>query len=1176
VSNPGTSFRDVDVEDTDVDRGGSRVPQSVAVRARADRARAEPVLAVLVCHDGAQWLREALSALRRCSPRPRHVLAVDTGSLDSTPELLAEAATGEHAVLDGVLTLDRATGFGAAVNAAVAEGVTRWGDPGRWIWLLHDDCAPEPDCLGVLLRSADLSASAALLGPLALDWADPRLVVEVGLSTDASGHRQTGVGPTELDWGRLRGRARAADEHEMFEQSTEVLAVSSAGALVERTVWTEVGGYDPALPLLRDDVDFGWRVNRAGRVALCVPSARLRHARAVTRGLRAPDALVGTSVRAADRAHGLRTVLVNCMTAGFLVGLPRLLLLCLLRAVGFTVLRRLADARAELGAIGYLLGGRAGLRAARSTRSATVAEGGRHVRGLLTSRTTRLRNLFRSGLTGWVRRRAAADAALAAGHGPDETPGGTPGGTDVDVPDTRPAALPPGVLGWLPAGSDRDAWSAPDTAAPRPVGPAALPAGALGRRGIAARRAGGLRRPAIAVAVAVADAEALPRGRRPSPRPRPSPVPRDGSVPRHQDLMLVEVGRGRVLAQLLLAQPVLLFVGLAVVSLVTNAGRLGVHLAGGALLPAQGLAATWSEYLASWHAVAGGTSAPAPAALAVLGALGTVLYPLGGPRTALAVLLLGDAPLAGVLAYAATRRLPVRRWVRAMIAAAYALLPPATTAVAQGRLDVVVVHILLPTVLVGVVGVLNPSARGRPAASWLSAAAGSALGLAVIGAFAPLVHGLVVLIALVGFVVVPGGLGDGRRRVAALFAVVLLPLALLVPWPAVVLAHPSVVLSGVTGVVSTPSARAALGPAEGWVVGLVVLVAVALRPRRTVLPGLAVALLGAVTSTLVAGATATPAAGISAQRFWAGAPMIVVGCGLLWALLGACRTDQPPVGPRAVRALAGLGALALLALTVGDVLAGRTGPLHDNAPALALASAAELSDTGRSVLVLAADGAPTRESGGRLPAIGDDDLARVPGAARRLAGWDTDLTSGDRTRTRAAIADAATSGVLFVVLPDRATATRFTTAAGDLASAVAPTSDGRPVARLQPAGGSATLISPALARQAVSGGRPPTTLGAEGIAPVAARPPDVAVRVSDGAPGRLLVLAAEDEDGWRATVGGRPVPTVRAWGHLVAVGVPTGATDVVVDVPTALRDALLLVQAAVLLFTLLTAVPGRR
>jgi hypothetical protein len=204
----------------------------------------------------------------------------------------------------------------------------------------------------------------------------------------------------------------------------------------------------------------------------------------------------------------------------------------------------------------------------------------------------------------------------------------------------------------------------------------------------------------------------------------------------------------------------------------------------------------------------------------------------------------------------------------------------------------VVVHLLLPPVLVGIVTVLNPSwTKSAAVTSWLSAAAGAALGLAVIGAFAPLVHALVVVFALVGFVVVPGGHGDGRRRVAALFAIVLLPLALLVPWPAVVLAHPAVLLSGVAGglpVTPQDTTHLALldpgGPGSG-LVGLVVLLAVAvgivLRPNRAVLPGLAVAVLGAVAVGVVA-----------PQRYWTGAPMVVVGCGLLWALLGACRTDR--------------------------------------------------------------------------------------------------------------------------------------------------------------------------------------------------------------------------------------------------------------------------------------------
>jgi hypothetical protein len=82
------------------------------------------------------------------------------------------------------------------------------------------------------------------------------------------------------------------------------------------------------------------------------------------------------------------------------------------------------------------------------------------------------------------------------------------------------------------------------------------------------------------------------------------------------------------------------------------------------------------------------------------------------------------------------------------------------------------------------------------------------------------------------------------------------------------------------------------------------------------------------------------------------------------------------------------------------------------------------------------------------------------------------------------------------------------------------------------------------------------------------------VRVSDGPTGRLLVLASEQEAGWQATVNGRPVPIVPPWGHQVAVSVPPSQSDVVVELPSSLRNLLLLAQLAAVLFTLLTAIPS--
>lgn len=1037
------------------------------------------MLCVLVCHDGDQWLSTALSALRRQRIRPRHVIAVDTGSTDRTGRILAEAED----LLDGVLTVPRGTGFGTAVRIAVEHAVERWGDPGKWLWLLHDDSAPEPDCLAALLTAAEVSPSAAVLGPLCLDWVDSRLVVEAGLSTDSSGHRQTGLS--------------SAEHSASFQQSSEVLAVSSAGSLIRREAWHALGGYDEAMPLLRDDLDFGWRANRAGHLVLCVPVARMRHARAATKGARRLDATMarpGPSFRGVDRAHGMRTFLVNTSGLSFLIGLPRLLFLSLLRASGFLFLRRFADAHAEVGAARYLLTRGRLLEGRRARRGSAV------VRGLFTSRLTRFRNALRAGAAFLIRRRVEADAAL----------------------------------GRLPASDAGSAWLEPSEVDSRPVGPSALPAGASRGR----PRVAGLRRPPVVVPV---DA-ALPGALRPSPRPRPSPGPRGA------EMVFVEVDQSRMLRSLLLSPPVLLVLGLSAVAVVANWSRMGLSLAGGRLLPVGSLGSVWSTYLASWHPVAGGTAAPAPAALAVLG-----LMP-GGPSFAVALLMLGDIPLAALSAYIASRGMRVRRSVRAVVAAFYGLLPVATTAVAEGRLDVVVVHVVTPVVFAGLYAVLRASSTH----AWLPMASGTALGVAVLGAFSPLTHVVTIVGALGGFIAVSGG----ARRIAALFAIVLLPMALLLPWPAVLLQHPEMVLNGLGAPFSSP-------PPNLIVCSVFVAAAFAaavLRPNASMLPGLFVIVLaiGALAAVAAVGA-------------WPGTPLVILAWGLVWVVLAGCQRGVAPgvAGQARVRrAVYVVGVVTLVSLGVAGFLDLRSGPLKaDGGVRLSSSLTAELERTGRSVLIL---GGPVRQVAGRMPAFGDDDLVPTVSSPARLRRWNSALLDGAAPAVKTALAQAASSGVSFLVLPSEVESGRVRAAAGELVSVAPAASDGRPVLRVRLAADTGVLLGPDLARRARTGGEPPAELAAAGISPVNVSLPEVAVRVSAGGDGRVLVLAAEDEPGWKVFVDGAQVPVVRAWGHLVGVPLPASAAEVRVEMSTTLRDFLLLAQAAAALFTLLTAVPGRR
>lgn len=346
------------------------------------------VTAVLVAHDGERWLPAVLTALARSTRRPDRVVAVDTGSQDSTPELLARAQ--EAGLLDRVVALPRETGFGAAAAAGLATGtgaVDLGGeDTLTWVWLLHDDSAPAPTALEELLRQSDRHPSAEVLGPKLRGWRHPQVLEQVGLTVARSGNLVTGLESHELDQGQHDG-------------VLDVLAVSSAGMLVRREVWAALDGFDPAYPLFRDDVDFCWRAQRAGHRVVLATAAVVHHREAATHGRRDVDA---GSPRHPDRHARLdRIAALHLMRAhadGWrrpVAGL-RLLLGSLLRALGLLLGKAPDAARDEWGAFRDAVRDRTGLAASRARVHSAAALPGAvpeaDVRRLLAPRSLGLRH----------------------------------------------------------------------------------------------------------------------------------------------------------------------------------------------------------------------------------------------------------------------------------------------------------------------------------------------------------------------------------------------------------------------------------------------------------------------------------------------------------------------------------------------------------------------------------------------------------------------------------------------------------------------------------------------------------------------------------------------------------------------------------------------------------------
>jgi GT2 family glycosyltransferase len=302
-------------------------PEGEGAVPQEHRSTTPTITAVIVAHDGAPWLPRALAAVAAQTRLPDRVLAADTGSRDESPGLLRRSLGA-----DQVTTTGRDTGFGDAVRAALAASPAPGGT--EWIWLLHDDCAPEPDALRHLIDVVRRSPSIGVAGPKLVSWDDGEVLLEVGLTTSRGGRRRTEIEPGERDQGQQDHRH-------------DVLAVGTAGMLVRREVWDRLGGLDPALPLFRDDIDFGWRAQLAGQRVVVVPDARVADAQASTRGLRAVDAVRGAT-RRVDRTHGLQVALAGAPV----LAMPFLLLWfgagSLLRAAGLLIAKAPRRAYDEL------------------------------------------------------------------------------------------------------------------------------------------------------------------------------------------------------------------------------------------------------------------------------------------------------------------------------------------------------------------------------------------------------------------------------------------------------------------------------------------------------------------------------------------------------------------------------------------------------------------------------------------------------------------------------------------------------------------------------------------------------------------------------------------------------------------------------------------------------------
>lgn len=235
------------------------------------------VAAVVVANSADVYLSETLSQLSKQLYPIQQVVVVDTASSNETAQVVSRY--GYSLIQPGDLRL----------GAAIQSGIQALEEKPQWLWILHDDSAPEPNALAQLAKTAEVSESVAVVGPKLLRWDLPIEIQQLGLTVTPSGKPFLLV-ESEYDQGQ-------------FDVRSDTLAVSTAGMLVGYDLWEKLGGLDDKSPVLAQDIEFSLKARAAGYRVVVEPTAKVLHAGLAMAGKRSRSWLGGGYRTAVAKAH---------------------------------------------------------------------------------------------------------------------------------------------------------------------------------------------------------------------------------------------------------------------------------------------------------------------------------------------------------------------------------------------------------------------------------------------------------------------------------------------------------------------------------------------------------------------------------------------------------------------------------------------------------------------------------------------------------------------------------------------------------------------------------------------------------------------------------------------------------------------------------------------------------
>ncbi len=207
-------------------------------------------------YNGLKFMESCFESLKHQTVKDFKILVVDNGSTDGSVEWLKE-----HQI--PTIFLPENTGFTGAVNVGIEAADT------PYIILLNNDTKAEPQFVEALERAIGRSDKIFSVCSKMIQMYHPDLMDDAGDMYSI------------LGWAYQRGVGRS---EKLYNRPRKIFSSCAAAAIYRKSVFEEMGTFDPMHFAYLEDIDVGYRAKLYGYDNIYCPDAVIYHVGSGTSG----------------------------------------------------------------------------------------------------------------------------------------------------------------------------------------------------------------------------------------------------------------------------------------------------------------------------------------------------------------------------------------------------------------------------------------------------------------------------------------------------------------------------------------------------------------------------------------------------------------------------------------------------------------------------------------------------------------------------------------------------------------------------------------------------------------------------------------------------------------------------------------------------------------------------